>query len=110
MFQKISLLIVLIFASFFMMDEGFASITKTYVPSQKISLTGTTANTRFDVAAVLYGSSFSGGYIDTTSRNMEGAFYMNGIGWALMSSGSYQVMIDCGAQPLSSLTSQCQFT
>ena len=110
MFHKIQLLTLLVFTSFFLIDEGFASITKTYTPSPKITLTGTTTNTRFDVAEVLYGSSFSGAYIDTTTQNMSGAFYMNGIGWALMSSGSYQVELDCGAQSLSSLTSQCQFT
>ncbi len=40
---------------------------------------------------------------------MSGAFYIQGIGWALMSTGSYQVKIQC-SQALESLTSDCEFT
>lgn len=101
MFQKILLLVIISCASVLLRHEGFASVTYTYTPASQISLTGTTTDTRFDVASVLYGTSFSGAYLDTTTRNMSGAFYIQDIGWALMSSGSYQVAIDCGTQYLS---------
>jgi hypothetical protein len=93
------------------LGEGFASVTKIYTPAPQISLTGTTSDVRFDVEQVLYdeSSTFSGAYLDTTTQNMSGAFYMSEIGWALMSSGAYQVKIQC-SQSLSVLTSQCQFT
>ena len=94
MFQKILLLVIISCASVLLGHEGFASVT--YTPAPQISLTGTTTDTRFDVASVLYGTSFSGAYLDTTTRNMSGAFYIQDIGWALMSSGSYQVILNCG--------------
>jgi hypothetical protein len=88
-------------------------VTKTYTPAPQISLTGTTSKVRFDVAAPLFGSSFSGAYLDTSTQNMSGAFYIRDIGWALMSSGAYQVKINCGIPSLQDIlptTPQCQFT
>jgi hypothetical protein len=88
-------------------------VTKTYTPAPRISLTGATTDIRFDVAEPLFGSPFSGTYLDTVSQNMSGAFYIQGIGWALMSTGSYQVKINCGIPDLKDIlptTPQCQFT
>lgn len=90
------------------MHQSFASVI--YTPATQISLTGATIDVRFDVAEPLFWTMFSWAYLDTSSRNMSGAFYIQSIGWALMSSGSLQVALNCGAQPLSNLTSQCQFT
>ena len=108
MFRIILLLTTILFASVSLSHEGFASVS--YDPADRLFLTGTTVDTRFDVASPLSGTSFSGAYLDTTSLNMSGAFYMNGIGWALMSSGSFQVSLDCGSQYLTGLTTQCQFS
>ncbi len=35
---------------------------------------------------------------------------MTGIGWGLMQTGSFQVSLDCGITPLSSLTTPCRLT
>jgi hypothetical protein len=111
MITRIYLICIALFISCLSVGEGFASVTKTYTPAPQISLTGTTSEVRFDVEQVLYDESsiFSGAYLDTTTQNMSGAFYIHDIGWALMSSGAYQVKIQC-SQSLSVLTSQCQFT
>lgn len=85
-------------------------MTQSYIPAPKITLTGTTIDVRFDTAGVLYGSAFSGAYVDTLSRDIQGAFYIKNIGWTLMSSGAYQVRLDCGMQTLATLSTSCQFT
>lgn len=111
MFHKIFLIFATIISSMcFSMGDSYANISTVYTPAPKISLTGTTSEVRMDVASALFGTDFSGTYLDTTTMYMSGAFYMNGIGWALMSSGAYQVELDCGAQIIANLTAQCQFT
>jgi hypothetical protein len=111
MITRIYLICITLLISCLSVGESFAGVTKTYVPALQISLTGTTSDVRFDVEQVLYDESsiFSGAYLDTSTQNMSGAFYIQDIGWALMSSGVYQVKIQC-SQSLSTLTSQCQFT
>lgn len=98
--------ILLMSISLFWVDSLFAS----YTPGPTISLTGSTSDVRFDVAEPLFGTVYSGAYLDTATRNMSGAFYIQDIGWSLLSTGSYQVELDCGGQPLGNLTSQCQFS
>jgi hypothetical protein len=109
MITRIYLICIVLIVSCLWAGEGFAAVVKTYEPAPQISLTGTTSDVRFDVAEPLFSSDFSGAYLDTTTQNMSGAFYIQDIGWALMSSGAYQVKIQC-SQSLSVLTSQCQFT
>jgi len=87
-----------------------AEVTRTYTPWPRISLTGTTSDVRFDVAAVLHGTTYSWAYLHTSSSTLSGAFYINTIGWALMASGSYRVEMDCGTQSLGNLTASCQLT
>ena len=79
MITRIYLICIALLISFLSVGEGFATVTKTYTPASQIFLTGTTSDARFDVAAPLFGSSFSGAYLDTVSQDMRGAFYMNGI-------------------------------
>lgn len=112
MITRIYLICIALLISCLSGGEGFASMTKTYTPAPQISLTGTTSDVRFDVAAPLFGSPFSGAYLDTNTQNMSGAFYIRDIGWALMSSGAYQVKIDCGIalKDILPTTPQCQFT
>jgi hypothetical protein len=111
MITRIYLICITLLISCLCVGEGFAGVT--YIPAPQISLTGTTSDVRFDVAAPLFGSSFSGAYLDTTTQNMSGAFYIQDIGWALMSSGAYHVKINCGIPSLQDIlptTPQCQFT
>ncbi len=106
---RLILIIAITLISVLISHESWAGVT--YSPGPRVSLTGTTSDVRFDGASVLYGTPFSGGYLDTATRNMSGAFYMNGVGWALFSSGAYQVSLDCGGQSLDhTLMNPCQFT
>lgn len=107
MFRKYLYIILFVFSiTLLSVDTLFAS----YTPGPTISLTGSTTDVRFDVAEPLFGTTYSGAYLDTATRNMSGAFYIQDIGWSLLSTGSYQVMLDCGSQLLSNLMFQCQFT
>lgn len=80
-----------------------------YTPAPQISLSGSSSDARFDVAQVLYDSlsPISAPKLDTTTRTFSGAFYLSGAGWVLMNTGSYSTKLDCGAQYLSGLTSNC---
>lgn len=110
MLRFIFLCISVLSLCLFSWEEGFASVTHTYTPGPVVGLTGVTSDTYFDVSDDLYGYAHSGAYLDTVTQNMSGAFYIKNIGWTLMSTGSFQVKLDCGAQSIGSLTTQCQFT
>lgn len=80
-----------------------------YIPAAKIFLTGSNTQVHFDVAGVLFdsGSSVSAPFLDTTTKTFSGTFYLSGAGWVLMGTGTYNTKLDCGAQSLSSLVSNC---
>ncbi len=59
MINRIYLICVLCLISCLSVGESFASVTKTYAPAPRISLTGATTDIRFDVAVPLFGTSFS---------------------------------------------------
>ncbi len=108
MFRKLYLFLLVYCGMFSMLDVSSASVV--YIPAPHIYLTGTTSDVRFDVSEPLFGSSYSGAYIDTTTRYMSGVFYIQSIGWAMASTGSYQVILDCGSQTMDDLVLPCQFS
>jgi hypothetical protein len=70
-------------------------------------MTGSTTSVRFDIASELYSSDAYSPYLDTNSRDFDGTFYGSGIGWVMFSTGTYQISLDCGAQSLSTLSTDC---
>ena len=106
---RLFLLISILFASLISTTDVSAAVT--YTPGALIAMTGSNSDVRFDVAPVL------GVYdaiptlvTNTPTKTFTGAFYGSGIGWIMFSTGTYQVALDCGAQPLSTLSSDCTLT
>ncbi len=85
------------------------ALSYTFTPGPQIALSWGTSSVYFDVwwAIVASGSTVPAPYLDTTTREFHGAFYLSGAGWVDFSTGSYSVTLDCGVQSLSSLTFPC---
>lgn len=84
-----------------------------YTPGNTISMTGTTSESRFDVAELLFWAFGSNDYkpvLVTSTKTFSWAFYVNAIGWIEFNTGSYQVSMNCWAQPLNNLTSNCNLS
>lgn len=64
----------------------YADITREYEPGVQIALTGSSNGVYFDVHEVVATSSSPGPYLDTVDQKLEGAFYIDGLGWGLLSS------------------------
>ncbi|MBX9809184.1 hypothetical protein K2X92_02220 [Candidatus Gracilibacteria bacterium] len=88
--------------------EGYAS----YTPGANIAMTGSNSMVRFDVRADLFGFDSIPATLDTTqvSPTFTGAFYGTGIGWIVFGTGADKVILDCGIQSISTLTTNCQLS
>jgi hypothetical protein len=104
---RILLFISLLLSSLTLVESTSASVT--YTPGATIAMTGSNSDVRFDVASALISNSSteSAPALDTTSLKFTGTFYGSGIGWIVFATGSNQVSLDCGIQPLSALSSNC---
>ena len=65
--------------------------------------------TQFDIAPVLFGFDAVAAHLDTTQTQatFSGAFYGTGIGWITFGTGGNSVILDCGAQLINNLSSNC---
>jgi hypothetical protein len=108
---RILLLIISLFLSSLTLVER-TSATVTYTPGSMIAMTWSNTSVRFDVASILV-SEWSSEIVPTlmtTTLRFTGTFYASDIGWIVFASGSSQVSLDCGGQPLSNLISDCTLT
>ncbi len=105
---RLFLFISILFGSLIIPTGVSASVT--YTPGAIIAMTGSNSDVRFDVATALIGYDATIPVLETATRTFSGAFYGSGIGWINFSTGSYQVSLNCGAQYLSGLTSNCTLT
>ncbi len=85
-------------------------VASSYSPGATIIMTGSNMDVRFDVASDLSTFDATVPTLETATKTFTGAFYATGIGWIEFSTGAYHVGLDCGAQSLNSLTSNCTFT
>ncbi len=106
---------ILVFGIFlwgvFCTSQGFASIT--YTPGATIGMTGSNTDSRFDVNEVLYNTIGHTAYnpvLNTATRVFSWVFYVQALWWIEFNTGSYQVGLNCWAQSLSNLTSNCQLS
>ncbi len=92
--------------------EEIGNATVLYTPAPFIWLTWSNSDVRFDVAWVIFDAGTTAGKpeLDTSTKNLVGSFYMSGIGWWMLQTGSYQVAINCASMPLSDLTANCHLT
>lgn len=105
---RLFLFISILLGSLIITVDVSASVT--YTPGAIIAMTGSNSEVRFDVAAPLMGYDATVPALVTGTRTFTGAFYGSGIGWINFSTGSYQVLLNCGVQSLGSLTSNCTLT
>ena len=104
---RLSIFISVLLTSFFLFYSE--SIASNYIPWATIAMTGSNSSVRFDIASDLYnnGASATAPALTTANAKFTGAFYGSGIGWIEFSTGTYQVSLNCGAQPLDNLSSNC---
>jgi len=103
--------ILLFFSSFVIVSLSHAS--SVYIPGAEILMTGSTDDVRFDVKGLIFDewTIAEAPALDTATLKFHGAFYMTGAGWWLMSSGIYEVWLDCGSSPdFSALPNICHLT
>lgn len=107
---RLSIIISILLASFILSYEESAA--STYVPGATIAMTGSNSSVRFDIASDLYNSGAieTAPALSTGTKKFTGAFYGTGIGWIEFSTGTYQVSLNCGAQYLTGLTTNCTLT
>lgn len=107
MFKFLFLLITIVWTLSF--SDVHASITREYDPGDTISLTGSSNWVIFGVHEIVGSSSSAGPYLDTTSRKLEGALYIRGLWWGLLSSGSLITTLDC-SEAYELLTAPCRLS
>lgn len=94
-------------------SEGY-SATVSFSPGPQIYMTGTSSDVFFDVyddiVVNVPSVSATRPILSTGDLKFSGAFYIKNIGWALMSSGSLQVSLNCWPQDIHSLMSDCQLS
>ncbi len=105
MFRLSIIISILIFS--FTLTRG---VSASYTPGASIVMTWSNTEVRFDVAADLFTFDATVPTLQTASRFFTGAFYGSGIGWIEFSTGTYQVWLNCGAQPINTLMSNCSLT
>jgi len=83
-----------------------------YTPFQKIEMTGSVLDARFDVQKVITNelSMNEVPYLQVSDMTLRGSFYLNDIWWVEFHTGSYNVWLDCKWQDITNLTQNCYFT
>jgi hypothetical protein len=81
-----------------------------FTPGAVITMTGSNSDVRFDVAADLFWFDAVAPALISGTKTFTGAFYATGIGWIEFSTGGYQVWLDCGAQSITTLSTNCTLT